>query len=281
MAIYHCSIRIGGRSKGQSAVAAAAYRAGDKLKDEETGLIHDYTKKQGIIFSEIVLCENAPAEYADRETLWNAVHKIEKQKNAQLWREFELALPREFNLTEQIDTIRDFVKRLTAQGMCADWSLHDKGDGNPYAYIMTTIRSITEEGKWASKSRKVYDLDENGQRIFQKVDKTGRRQYKNHKEYYNNWSMKERVEEWRAAWAECCNVRLAENERIDHRSYARQGIDQEPTIHEGYARKKVDITSERVRINQEIRERNRKLKEIKEQLQEIDKQLAELQNQSE
>ena len=141
------------------------------------------------------------------------------------------------------------------------------------------MRSITEDGKWAPKSRKVYDLDENGERIFQKVDKSGRKQYKNHKEDYNDWNKKERVEEWRAAWAACCNERLAERDRIDHRSYKRQGIEQEPTIHEGYTARKIAAEgkpSERVRINEEIRERNSILKQLAEQLHSIEQQLAEL-----
>ena len=279
MAIYHCSIKIGSRASGQSAVAAAAYRAGDELEDKETGLVSDYSRKGGVVFSEISLCKNAPEEYADRETLWNAVHEIEKAKNAQLWREFEVALPKELSRAEQIETVRDFVKGLTEQGMCVDWSIHDKEDGNPHAHIMATMRSITEDGKWAPKSRKVYDLDENGERIFQKVDKSGRKQYKNHKEDYNDWNRKERVEEWRAAWAACCNERLAERDRIDHRSYKRQGIEQEPTIHEGYTARKIAAEgkpSERVRINEEIRERNSILKQLAEQLHSIEQQLAEL-----
>ena len=267
MAIYHCSVKIGSRGKGQSAVAAAAYRSGEKLTDQETGLISDYTRKGGVVFSEISLCENAPAEYADRSTLWNAVHQIEKAKDARLWREIEVALPKEFSREDQIETVRDFVKQLTEKGMCADWSLHDKGDGNPHAHIMLTVRSIEPSGKWAPKSRKVYDLDENGERIFQKVDKSGRKQYKCHKEDYNDWNATERVEEWRAAWAECCNTRLAEHDRIDHRSYARQGIAKMPTVHEGYAaRKRVTdgLPSDRVQINTEIRQENVLIQQIKE-----------------
>ena len=279
MAIYHCSIKIGSRSNGQSAIAAAAYRSGDKLKDNETGQISDYTKKSGIVFSEISLCDNAPAEYSDREILWNSVHSIEKNKNAQLWREFEVALPKELNRDEQIDTVRSFVKGLNEQGMCVDWSLHDKGDGNPHAHIMATMRSITEDGKWAPKSRKVYDLDENGQRIFQKVDKSGKKQYKNHKEDYNDWNRKERVEEWRSAWADCCNARLSERDRIDHRSYERQGMDQIPTVHEGYAARQIAAKggiSERVEINNEIREKNSLLRKIAAQLKAIGEEIKQL-----
>lgn len=262
MAIYHCSIKIGSRSKGQSAIAASAYRSGTKLHDFETGLTSDFTLKRGVIFSEISLCKNAPSEYSDRETLWNAVHKIEKNQNSQLWREFEVALPQELNREQQKEAVRMFVNKLTEQGMCVDWALHDKGDGNPHAHIMTTMRSIEPSGKWVPKCRKVYDLDENGKRILQKIDKSGRKQYKSHKENYNDWNEKERVEEWRSYWAECCNVFLSSDRQIDHRSYDRQGAEQIPTIHEGYVARKLIATgrqSDRVQINADRRMLNAEL----------------------
>ena len=279
MAIYHCSVKIGSRGKGQSAVAAAAYRSGSKLTDKEIGITSDYTRKGGVIFSEISLCPNAPAEYSDREILWNAVHQIEKTKDARLWREIEVALPKELNRAEQIETVREYVKGLTTQGMCADWSLHDKGDGNPHAHIMLTVRSIEPSGKWAPKSRKVYDLDENGERIFQKIDKSGRKQYKCHKEDYNNWNAAERVEEWRAAWAECCNAHLAADAQVDHRSYERQGIDLIPTVHEGYIARKLaaqGLPSDRVQMNEDIRKRNSLLQRLMSQLKALGNEILRL-----
>ena len=275
------SIKIGSRSKGQSAVAASAYRSGQKLTDKQTGIVSDYTRKGGIVHSEIALCANAPAEYADRETLWNAVHEIEKSKNSRLWREFEVALPQELSRTEQIQTVRNFVNGLVKRGMCADWSIHDKEDGNPHAHIMTTVRSITEDGSWAAKSRKVYDLDQNGNKIYLGKDKTGRRQYKSHKEDYNDWNAAERVEEWRAEWAKCCNKRLSERDRIDHRSYARQGKYQMPTIHEGYVARKLTKKgefSERVGLNEKIRQGNALLAEIKAIEKEIEQLKIEINN---
>lgn len=272
-------MKIGGRAKGQSAIAASAYRSGEKLKDYETGLTSDYSRKQRIVCCGIALCENAPEEYANRETLWNAVHKVEKAKDARLWREIEVALPRELNQEEQIATVKEFVKYLTEKGMCADWAIHDSGDGNPHAHIMLTTRSILPNGKWAGKSRKVYDLDESGQRIFQKVDKTGRKQYKCHKEDYNDWNAKERVEEWRAVWAECCNARLSEQDRIDHRSYERQGKEQLPTIHEGYYARKIVSQgrhSELVSRNDEIRQQNSLLENIENQVNAIETEIQRL-----
>ena len=279
MAIYHCTIKTGGRAAGKSAVAAAAYRSGEKLTDMETGLESDYTRKSGVVYSEVSLCEHAPAEYANRENLWNAVHKIEKASNARLWREIEVALPHEFNRDEQIETVREYVKGLTDRGMCADWSIHDKADGNPHAHIMLTTRSIDANGKWAAKSRKVYDLDENGEKIYQRTDKDGRKQYKSHKEDYNDWNDKERIEEWREAWANVCNKHLSEEKKIDHRSYERQGKQQEPTRHEGYTARKIEAKggiSELCQENREIKARNDILQQIAEQLKTIGEELKQL-----
>ena len=95
MAIYHLSIKIISRGKGKSAVAAASYRSGEKIKNEYDGVVHDFTRKGGIAHTEILLPQNAPQEFSDRGTLWNSVEKIEKSKNSQLAREIEIALPKE------------------------------------------------------------------------------------------------------------------------------------------------------------------------------------------
>lgn len=264
MAIYHCSVKIGTRSKGQSAIAAAAYRSGTKIFEEETGLTSDYTKKKNVIFSEISLCENAPKEYQDRERLWNAVHSAEKSKDGQLWREIEVALPIEFSREQQIEVVRKFVAQLTDKGMCADWSLHDPDEENknPHAHIMLTTRSILPDGKWAPKAKKIYDLDQSGNKIplidketgEQKVDKNKRKQWKNHKENYNDWNEKERVEEWRTAWEIVCNELLPEDKKIDHRSYERQGIDKVPTKHEGFVARQMAARGEEPNIINTIKQ---------------------------
>ena len=102
MAIYHCSIKIIGRSTGRSATSTAAYRAGVKIYDDELGETFDYSKKRGVAFSEVLLCANAPEEFIDREKLWNSVQAIETQKNAQLCREIEVALPVELSRTAKV-----------------------------------------------------------------------------------------------------------------------------------------------------------------------------------
>jgi ATP-dependent exoDNAse (exonuclease V) alpha subunit len=137
LAIYHLSIKIITRGEGKSAVAAAAYRAAAQITNEYDGLIHDYTKKSGVVHTEILLPDHAPAEYADRAVLWNAVEKIEKQCNSQLAREIEIALPVELTAEQNISLVRRFVnEQFVTAGMCADICVHDKNEGNPHAHIM-------------------------------------------------------------------------------------------------------------------------------------------------
>ena len=268
MAIYHCSVKTGGRSKGQSAVAASAYRSGEKLEDKEIGEVFDYTQKSGVVYSEIALCENAPAEYSNREVLWNEVHKVEKSKDARLWREIEVAIPRELSEIRQIEAVREYVQGFIKVGMCADWSIHNKGDGNPHAHIMLTTRAIKANGEWATKEKKDYARDEHGEKIpiidqntgLQKIDGRNCKQWKRVYVQANDWNNRERVEEWREAWAVVCNKYLSADNKIDHRSYKRQGIDKIPTIHEGYMARKLEAygeVSERCEINREIKAVNR------------------------
>ena len=190
MAIYHCSVQVIGRNAGRSSVAAAAYRAGEDLVNEYDGIEHDFTKKNWVEYTEIILPDNAPSEYSDRSTLWNAVEMSEKSKDAQLCREFELALPVELTLQQQIEVAEQFTRdKLVSQGMIVDIAIHnppvmndrhqpiDK-DGNPtkdvskmqfinpHAHIMATMRPMDEKGKWLPKSKTEYlcikDSEEKG-----------------------------------------------------------------------------------------------------------------------
>ncbi|MBE6095344.1 MAG: hypothetical protein E7199_07755 [Schwartzia succinivorans] len=166
MSTFHCDIKIGSRGAGRSACGAAAYRAADKVQDRESGLTHDFERKSGVVHDEIMLCKNAPEEFRDRETLWNSAQEAERQKNGQLYREVEVALPKEMSREQQIEAVREYCREnFVEKGMCADWALHDKGDGNPHAHIMLTTRSIDKSGKWEPKRKTEYALDENGERI--------------------------------------------------------------------------------------------------------------------
>ena len=131
MAIYHLSIKVISRGKGKSAVAAAAYRAGETITNEYDGITHSYERKGGVVHTEIMLPDHAPAEYTDRAVLWNAVEKVERYKTAQLAREIEIALPAELSREQNIALARRYVKDFFVhRGMCADVCIHYKGDGN-------------------------------------------------------------------------------------------------------------------------------------------------------
>ena len=278
IAIYHCSIKIVSRGKGKSAVAAAAYRSGEKLTNEWDGLPHDYTKKGGVVHSEILLPAHAPPAFSDRSTLWNSVELSEKSNNAQLAREVEIALPVELSGEEQTRLVREYCSsQFVSKGMIADFNLHDTGGGNPHAHILLTMRPLDEKGAWLPKSKKEYVLDENGERIRLP---SGR--YKTRKVDLVDWNSRENAEVWRRAWADLANEFLAQNnrpERIDHRSYERQGIDQIPTVHVGVSATQMEkkgIVTERGELNRSINAANRILREIRRLVRGLKDWIAEL-----
>lgn len=278
MAIYHCSIKIISRGKGKSAVAAAAYRAGEKITNDFDGVTHDYTRKGGVVHTEILLPDHAPAKYKDRATLWNAVEETEKAKNAQLAREIELALPQELTREQGISLVRAYVKAQFAnEGMCADICVHDTGGGNPHAHVMLTMRPFDENGAWGAKQKKEYILDRDRNKIYDQK----KRQYKCTSVPATDWNDQTKAEEWRAAWAQICNQYLEQNghaERIDHRSYARQGINQIPTVHFGVAASAMEkrgIRTERGDLNREIEVTNQKLRQLKARISKLQNWLKE------
>lgn len=261
MALYHNSTKIISRSSGRSAVGASAYRSGEKIYNEYDGIDHDFSRKQGVVYSEVMLPQQAKEEFKNRATLWNEVEKIEKAKNSQLAREVEVALPKELSRAEQIQLVKSYVQdNYVKNGMCADVNIHDKGDGNPHAHIMLTVRPIESNGEWGAKSKKEYLLDENGQKIKLKSG-----QYKSKKIEITNWNSKEFLQSYREDWANKINQKLKEvgiNQRVDHRSYEEQGIEKVPTIHEGATARKMEQrgkVSDRMEINRKIKEINEKI----------------------
>ena len=231
---------------------------------EYDGIVHDFTRKGGIAHTEILLHQNAPQEFSDRGTLWNSVEKIEKSKNSQLARKIEITLPKELDREKQIEIVREYVKEnFVKVGMCADIALHDKNDGNPHVHILLTMRSLNEDTTWGAKSKKEYILDENGEKV-----KLKNGNYKTRKINTTDWNEQDKAEEWRKAWADITNKYLEENsiqDKVDHRSYQRQGIEQIPTIHLGVSATQMEkkgIVTDRGNINREIKQQNAILREI-------------------
>ena len=278
IAIYHWNIGIVSRGKGKSAVAAAAYRSGEKLTNEWDGMTHDYTRKGGVAHTEIMLPPHAPPSFSDRSTLWNSVELYEKAGNAQLAREIDAALPIELSREEQIRLVREYCSsQFVSRGMCVDFVIHDTNSGNPHCHIMLTMRPLDERGAWAAKSKKEYDLDENGERIRLP---SGR--YKTHKVDLTGWNDKGNALLWRKAWADISNAyleRAGSPERIDHRSNAERGIDELPTVHMGVAAcqmEKKGIATEKGELNRNIQKANRLIREIRAQIGKLKEWIGEL-----
>ena len=336
MAIFHFTVKIVGRSKGKSVISASAYLNGDVMKNEETGRISYYTSKKEVVYTSLMMCENAPPEWlhvpeenikrfqqsirykrADdkdaalekfkitfqKQRLWNEVLKIEKNADAQLGRSFEFSLPKEWSRQEQIDYTTEYIqKTFVDEGMCADWSIHDKGDGNPHVHLLVTMRPFNPDHSWGNKEVKDWDfvrdtdgnivvdeshpdwwqdkknpdrhgiripvLDENG---VQKVGARNRKQWKRVLTDATGWNNPKNCELWRSEWAGMCNRHLSIDNQIDHRSYERQGKLKIPTIHEGADARKIEgkyLTGQiwngswKVEENQMIKKQNALLQKV-------------------
>lgn len=217
MASYHCSVKPVSRGAGRSGTAAAAYRAGVCLKDERTGEVHDYTRKQGVEHTELTFPSGVNMS---RDELWNAAEGAEKRKDARVAREFELALPAELNKEQRRELATGFARHLVEQyGVAADVALHEpnrKGDQrNHHAHILITTRQISAQGLGEKT-----DLEREDKALRATGKPSGR----------------EQIEALRADWAAQCNralQRAGHQERVSHKSLAAQGIEREPTSHLG------------------------------------------------
>ena len=280
------------------------------MYNDYDGIQHDYTRKQGLVWQQIFLPDMAPAEWSDREVLWNAVEEAEKTKDSRLAREFVVALPVELNRDEWITLLTDFIQaNFVAEGMCADVCIHDTDGHNPHAHIMLTVRPLTKDGKWQHKTEKEYLCIRNGEeRGFTAAEfntsqgegwekqyqyKAGKKKVymapsaaeaqglervskypKSTKYGWQNpitacWNSEEQLVLWRAAWADAvnrCLERSGHEERVDHRSHAERGLDEQPTIHEGVIARALEqkgIISDRCELNRQIKADNVLLRELK------------------
>ena len=348
MAIFHMTIKIVGRSKGKSIIAASAYLNGDVMKDYETGRTSYYTSKNEVVYTRLMMCENAPPEWAivpeeniarfqkslryrrsadkeaelekfevtfQKQKLWNEVLKVEKGSDAQLGRSFEFSLPKEWNRQEQIEFTTDFIQRnFVNKEMCADWSIHDKGDGNPHVHLLLTMRPFNKDHSWGNKEVKDWDFERDslGQVIIdpshpnwwqdkkdpsrcgiripvldndgnQKVGARNRKQWKRVLTDSTGWNNPKNCELWRSEWAKECNLHLSQEKWIDHRSFARQGKIEIPTIHEGTSARMLETryqngtgaeASWKVEKNRTIRKQNNLLQKLQDAFKNVTMRLS-------
>ena len=313
MAIYHMQAKVVSRGSGRSAVAASAYMSCSRMYNDYDGIQHDYTRKHGLIYQEVMLPPMAPPEWKNREQLWNAVETAEKTKDSRLAREFVVALPVELDKSSNISLLQNFIqKNFVDMGMCADFAIHDTDGHNPHAHILLTVRPLNENGTWQYKTEKEYlcikDGEEKGftasefkdaqkegwekqyrykagkkklyltpssaqEKGYERIDKHPKStRYGRQNPISEQWNSEEQLCIWRANWAEFTNRILAQNNinaSIDHRSFAAQGITEQPTIHEGYIAQDMEkkgIIAERCEINRQIRADNKWLRELKTQV---------------
>jgi len=259
MAIYHLNSKMISRGKGQSAIASASYRSGEKLYNERYGKTNFYPRE--IQPESFILKPNhAPEWTLDREKLWNGVEEIEKPMNAQLAREINIALPIELNEEEQRKLTEEYVQEnFVDEGMIADISIHRDDKKNPHFHVMLTTRPFKNNGEWGAKSRRIILKDEKGNELYYpNGDKKSRKQNT------TDWNSKQRFQIWRDSWADMANKYLEEKglaERISAESYAVQGIQKKPTIHEGVVARQMakrGKNSERVEKNRQINKENYK-----------------------
>ncbi|MCQ6282898.1 MobQ family relaxase [Bacillus sp. EB600] len=256
MAIYHFSNQIISRKKQQNTIAAAAYRSGERLIDERTNEEKFYKRKVKPI-THILGPSHAPHWVYDRQTLWNEVEKKEKQWNAQLSREINVALPKELPHDEQECLAIEFCQDIFVNdGMVADLSIHRDDEENPHFHVMLTIRPFNEDGSWGNKQMKVKEIVDGKQQI--KALHT------------TDWNTKEKLMYWREQWALYANNYLEKNgfsERITHLSNKSRGLETVPTIHEGFVARQMDSQgkeSDRIQMNHARKEYNKTVIELAE-----------------
>ncbi|MDY6317748.1 MAG: MobQ family relaxase, partial [Oribacterium sp.] len=242
--LYHYSLNHVKRSEGHTAIAAAAYRSGEKLYDRYYGEVQDYTKKGGVIMSEILMPDYVPERLADRETLWYEVENHENRKDAQLAYSFDFALQNELTMEENIEIARRYImENFVAKGMICDVAVHnpDKGDGgipNPHVHVLVPIRPVNTNGEWGEKRLHIPVFDEYGKPV---LNKKGKQKYDD--PFTTDWGKPETLEIWRENWAKIVNEKFAEKGlscRIDHRSNEDRGLDEIPQVHEGSAVRRME-----------------------------------------
>lgn len=287
MACYHCSIKCLSHGQGRSSVQFSAYISGEKERDESLNRTFDHTTKEEVRLNEMIFAERVKEEWREKERFWNEVERIEDKANSRVARTWEIALPNELSREGQERIVKDFAKELVEKDHmpAVQYAIHEK-EGNVHAHIMAPTRDIDERGEWMQKEKKVYKLDREGNRIpvldaegNQKRDAHNRLQWERERVQAQRWNARDLVHEWRERAATLQNRELERElklDRVSHLSLKEQGIDREPTIHEGYKARQMGLESERVQMNRDIKERNIERESIRQRLEQTIEQAKEI-----
>ena len=275
MSIYHMSMSNVSRAHGSSSCATLSYISGKPVREERTGQTYSYGRAERVVCTGTMIPDFAPAAFSDPAQLFNSIESFEQAENARTAKKICVALPREFDLQTSRQVIEDYIQRnFVDKGYCATYAIHyDKDGTNPHCHILVPNRQIARDGSWNAKRKMTYALDEKGNRVplidpktgQQKVDSRGRKAWKRINAVANPLDDRQTLKQLRASWAEVCNERLQPADHIDARSYADQGKEQIPTVHEGYAARALVAAggiSDRIELNKQIRQANAELMRI-------------------
>jgi len=275
LSIYHLNMSNVSRAHGSSSCATLSYISGRAVREERTGQTYSYGRAERVVCTNTMIPDFAPADFRDAAKLFNSIEDFERNENARTAKKIEVALPREFDLKTARSVVEDYIQRnFINKGYCATYAIHlDKDGNNPHCHILIPNRQIAKDGSWNAKRKMTYQLDDRGNRVplidpktgQQKVDARGRKAWKRINAIANPLDDRQTLKQLRASWAEVCNQHLQPADQIDHRSYADQGKEQIPTVHEGYAARALVVAggiSDRVELNRQIREANRQLELI-------------------
>lgn len=277
MAQYHFHLDVCSGGTG-AAVASAAYQSGQTLTDD-FGKTKEYQNVERVVYTNLLTPDNAPAWATDRQTLWRSVEQKEGMRG-QYARKYNIALPNELSVDQQIELANEIAAYYRDKGMCVDYAVHQDLNSkkpadqrNTHLHVMTTMRQFNPDGTWAQKWRNVTVRDRNGKAICVGRDKNGRKRYKHAKMAINNWSERDELINQRRMVADLSNAALAKAgfaARVDHRSYLDQGIFKIPTKHLGHA----NATRERRGIRTPTGEYNRAAKQINDKLRYANSRIA-------
>lgn len=277
----HFSLSICSRGSGGSAVASAAYSSGERLfceYDNHTKFYPD--KEEQVVYKEVLLPENAPEEFKDRQALWNSVEAAEPNWNSQLARKIILALPKELSDEDNRKLLREYLEeQFVSKGMIADYAIHrtKENPDNIHAHVMLTMRKVDEQGNWMPKSRKEYILDKDGNRVPGKNGKP-----KTRKIFTTDWDDKGNAEKWRKEWETIQNRYLEKagvKERISMDSFEKQGSDMVPQVHKGAAvcaLEKKGVKTHIGDLSRAIEELNKLIRSVKEAIRKLDEWIKEI-----
>lgn len=269
-----------GKCNNKSAIAASAYRSGAKMYDATTDKTYNYSNKKEVVYDAIMLPEYAPPKYQDKQTLWQTIQDNETASDARYCKDIMIAIPRNLTQEQRVELVNQFLfENFLTKGYICQISIHDKGDGNPHAHILVSARPLDKNGQWTEiKSKRVYKLDKDGNKIpvinkktgQQKIGARGRKMWQREWAYQDPLDQASSLKAWKKSWRDICNIVLDQEHQLQVGPEGKHA-----TIHLGpqaHALEKKGIKTRIGNKNQKIKIANRKA-ELQAALLSIDKEI--------